>query len=129
MNVYQIKFEILLSSNVLLNDLLVDGVSIANFSSTQFEYTYRLFPGSAVPEVTYEKALEDVQRFVALLESDGITVVDFKTDYVTEETLPQAVDRYRPQVQAYAQAMERIYQLPLKQALLYFFHMDRFVAL
>jgi hypothetical protein len=60
MNVYQIKFEILLSSNVLLNDLLVDGVSIANFTSTQFEYTYRLFPGSAVPEVTYEKA-EDVQ--------------------------------------------------------------------
>lgn len=60
MNVYQIKFEILLSNNVLLNDLLVNGVSIANFSSTQYEYTYRLFPGAAIPEVTYEKA-EDEQ--------------------------------------------------------------------
>ena len=59
MNVYQIKFEILLSNNVLLNDLLVDGVSIANFSSTQHEYTYRLFPGAAIPEVTFEKAEEE----------------------------------------------------------------------
>ena len=74
MNVYQIKFEILLSSNVLLNDLLVDGVSIANFSSTQFEYTYRLFPGSAVPEVTYEKA-EDVQ------------IVDITYGVVGEQTI------------------------------------------
>ena len=60
MNVYQIKFEILLSNNVLLNDLLVDGVSIANFLPTQFEYTYQLFPGAMIPEVTYEKA-EDCQ--------------------------------------------------------------------
>jgi hypothetical protein len=74
MNVYQIKFEILLSSNVLLNDLLVDGVSIANFSSTQFEYTYRIFPGSAVPEVTYEKA-EDVQ------------IVDITYGVVGEQTI------------------------------------------
>ncbi len=65
----------------------------------------------------------------ALIEDDGITVVDFKTDYVTEETLFAVVQRYRPQVAAYAQAMERIYQKPVKQALLYFFHIDRFVAL
>ena len=62
----------------------------------------------------------------ALIEEDGITVIDFKTDYVTEETLPNVVERYRPQVQAYAQAMERIYQKKIKQSLLYFFHMDAF---
>ena len=55
MNAYQVKFEILLSNNTLLKDLRVSGVSIANFSSTQFEYTYMLFPGAAVPEVGYEK--------------------------------------------------------------------------
>mgnify|MGYP003312410131 CR=1 FL=1 len=49
MNAYQIKFEILLSNNTLLKDLRVSGVSIANFSSTQYEYTYMLFPGAAVP--------------------------------------------------------------------------------
>ena len=58
MNAYQIKFEILLSNNTLLKDLRVSGVSIANFSSTQYEYTYMLFPGAAVPEIAYEKAEE-----------------------------------------------------------------------
>ena len=96
----------------------------------------REFKFSILEDATaYDPALEDEQVLLqgvvdcALIETDGITVVDFKTDYVTEETLPQAVDRYRPQVQAYAQAMERIYQLPLKEALLYFFHMDRFVRI
>ena len=58
MNAYQIKFEILLSNNTLLKDLKVSGASIANFSSTQYEYTYMLFPGAAIPEVEFEKAEE-----------------------------------------------------------------------
>ena len=63
----------------------------------------------------------------ALLEEDGITVVDFKTDRVTEETLPERVRQYRPQVLAYAGALERIYGKPVKEVLLYFFHTGRFV--
>lgn len=65
----------------------------------------------------------------ALIEEDGITVIDFKTDYVTADTLAEVVARYRPQVQAYAQAMKRIYQQNVKQSLLYFFHIDTFVAI
>ena len=65
----------------------------------------------------------------ALLEEDGITVIDFKTDHVTEETLPERVLRYRPQVETYADAMARIYRKPVKEALLYFFHLNRFVSL
>jgi len=65
----------------------------------------------------------------ALLEPDGITVVDFKTDHVTQQTLAEKVEHYRPQVQAYADALQRIYKLPVKDALLYFFHMDKFVSL
>jgi ATP-dependent helicase/nuclease subunit A len=63
----------------------------------------------------------------ALIEEDGITVLDFKTDSVTEETLEAAVERYRPQVQAYADAMERIFQRKVKRALLYFFRLNKFV--
>ena len=59
-NVYQINFEIMLSNNTFLKDLIVSGASIANFSPTQFEYTYMLFSGAIVPEVTYEKG-EDCQ--------------------------------------------------------------------
>ena len=64
----------------------------------------------------------------ALLEDDGITVIDFKTDSVTEETLPILLERYRPQVQTYVHALKRIYQKPVKAALLYFFGLKRFVS-
>ena len=63
----------------------------------------------------------------ALLEEDGITVVDFKTDNVTEETLPAVTERYRPQVQTYGEALSRIYEMPIKAKYLYFFRLDRFV--
>lgn len=63
---------------------------------------------------------------LALLEDDGITVVDFKTDYVTEDTVGDAIMRYKDQVSAYAYAMERIYQKPVKAAILYFFRLGKF---
>lgn len=63
----------------------------------------------------------------ALLEKDGITVVDFKTDAVTEETLSYAVERYRPQVETYAEALSRIFEREIKGKYLYFFRMDRFM--
>ncbi len=64
----------------------------------------------------------------ALLEDDGITLIDFKTDKITDSTLEERAAHYRPQVLAYADAMTRIYQKPVKQALLYFFHLGRFAA-
>ena len=63
----------------------------------------------------------------ALLEEDGITVLDFKTDHITEETLPDALRRYRLQVDTYGEALERIYQMPVKEKYLYFFHLNRLV--
>ena len=65
----------------------------------------------------------------ALLEPDGITVIDFKTDRVTEETVSTAADRYRLQVQTYADALSRIYEMPIKRKLLYFFSLDTFIEL
>lgn len=65
----------------------------------------------------------------ALLEQDGITIVDFKTDYVTDETLETLCRRYRPQVETYAHALERIYQQRVKASYLYFFHLNRLVEL
>ena len=63
----------------------------------------------------------------ALMEEDGITVVDFKTDRVTDETILDAAERYRPQVEAYADALSRIFEKKVKRSCLYFFHLDRFV--
>ena len=64
----------------------------------------------------------------ALLQEDGIVIIDFKTDAVTEDTIAQKQVQYAPQVLAYAQAMQRIYGKPVKQRLLYFFQLGRFVS-
>ena len=65
----------------------------------------------------------------ALLERDGITVLDFKTDRVTEQTLPQTAARYRLQLETYAEALTRIFQQPIKGKYLYFFHLNQFYRL
>ena len=81
----------------------------------------------------YGEGLEEEQVLLqgvvdcALLEEDGITILDFKTDRVTEETVAAAADRYRLQVETYAEALTRIYEMPVKARLLYFFSLDRFV--
>ena len=63
----------------------------------------------------------------ALLEADGITIVDFKTDKVTEDTLAAVSEGYSLQVKTYAEALTRIYGLPVKETYLYFFRLNRFV--
>ncbi len=60
----------------------------------------------------------------ALIEPDGITILDFKTDYVTPQTRDAVIGRYRAQVLTYAHAMQRIFGRQVKQVLLYFFHLD-----
>ena len=62
----------------------------------------------------------------ALMEDDGITIVDFKTDHVTEDTVEALIQRYRPQVTAYAEAMARIFEKPVKGVYLYLFQLERF---
>ena len=79
------------------------------------------------PDLVGEKVLLQGVVDCAVIDDDGITVIDFKTDYVTEETLADRTRHYAPQVEAYAQALERIYQKPVKEAVLYFFHLNRFV--
>ena len=64
----------------------------------------------------------------AILEADGITVLDFKTDFVTEDTVDCRAEYYRPQVLAYAQSLSRIYEMPVKASYLYFFRLNRFVG-
>ena len=63
----------------------------------------------------------------ALIGQDGLTIIDFKTDRVTESTVDAAAERYRPQVETYAEALSRIYEMPVKAKKLYFFRLKRFV--
>ena len=81
------------------------------------------------PDLVGEQVLLQGVVDCALLEADGITVVDFKTDYVTEETVEAVAARYRVQVDTYADALRRIYGKPIKEIYLYFFGLDRFVRM
>ena len=49
-------------------------------------------------------------------------------DYVTEENISDVVERYRAQVQTYANALEQIFEQSVKAQYLYFFRLDRFVS-
>ena len=63
----------------------------------------------------------------ALLEDDGITVIDFKTDYVTEKTIHDRAEGYRQQLEAYSDALSRIYENRVKSRYLYFFALGCFI--
>ena len=52
---------------------------------------------------------------------DGIIVVDFKTDYITEDTIGDKVSYYRSQVEAYSTALEQILEKKVIRRVLYFF--------
>ena len=88
-----------------------------------------------VPADTFGEGLSGEQILLqgvvdcAFIQDDGITIIDFKTDFVTPETLPQKQVQYAAQVEAYAHAMERIYGKPVKDRFLYFFHIGRFVSI
>lgn len=60
----------------------------------------------------------------AMLEEDGITVVDYKTDHIQLPELEARTAYYRKQIETYADALSRIYQLPIKKKILYFFNLD-----
>ena len=53
-------------------------------------------------------------------EGDELTVIDYKTDYVTAETLAAKTAEYAPQIRSYAAALRRILGLPVKEGVLFF---------
>ncbi len=62
------------------------------------------------------------------VDDDGITILDFKTDRVSGD-ISERAEYYRPQMEAYAEALTRIFELPVKRKMLYFFYADRAVSL
>ena len=79
------------------------------------------------PRLHDEKVLLQGVVDCALLEQEGITVVDFKTDRVTPEEEQILAQRYAGQVQLYARALERIYQQPVIHRYLYSFRLQKLI--
>lgn len=80
-------------------------------------------------ETTDEKILLQGVVDCMMIEPDGITVVDFKTDRFETKDLKLKLEEHRAQVEAYAKAVERIFGLPVKEKVLYFFSIDQAASL
>ena len=93
------------------------------------EFKFSILRDPEDPMLQGEKILLQGVIDCALVEEDGIVLVDFKTDYVTEKTISSIADQYTLQVKAYVSAIERIYEKPVKEAYLYFFRMNTFVRI
>ena len=90
----------------------------------EFKFSVLVDAQRYYPEVIGEQILLQGVVDCAIIEDDGIVVIDFKTDYVTQETVNETAERYASQVSAYTHAMERIFEKPVKRTCLYFFSID-----
>ena len=60
-------------------------------------------------------------------EGNELTVIDYKTDYVNQNTLPDKAAEYAPQIRAYAAALGRVLGLPVKEGVLFFLRIGQSV--
>ena len=81
------------------------------------------------PEAAGEKLLLQGVTDCCLFRAGSVAVVDFKTDRVRPGGEAAAGERYRPQLEAYADALSRIFGLPVTEKLLYFFATDSLLSL
>ena len=60
---------------------------------------------------------------------EGLTVIDFKTDRVTERTVAERAEYYRGQVELYSRALEELTGKPVTRKILWFFALDKEIQL
>ncbi len=88
----------------------------------QVPHSY-LFPDSDSTEPVILQGIMDA----FFIEDGGIVLVDYKSDHVRkEETL---IRRYRKQLELYADALEKITGLPVKEKLIYAITLEKCIAL
>ena len=87
------------------------------------EYRFALLTDAAIydPAAAGEEMLLQGVADCVFQTPEGLAVVDFKTDRVTAAEAPQRAEAYRTQLDAYAGALERILERPVRERILYFF--------
>ena len=95
----------------------------------EFKFSLMVDAAEYYPDVEGEQILLQGVVDAAWVEPDGICVLDFKTDRVTEETIVERTAYYRGQLKTYKTALERILKRPVKEMYLYFLTAGREVKL
>lgn len=78
--------------------------------------------GEAFPDT--EKVLIQGIIDVFFEEEDGIVLLDYKTDTVS--TMEELTNRYETQLEYYSEALVKLKRKPVKEKLLYSFHLERY---
>lgn len=95
----------------------------------EFKFSVLEDAGSYYPDLKDDYILLQGVVDCAIIEDIGITVLDFKTDFITAENLNDKITQYREQVRVYAKALERIYEKPIHAAYIYFFCSDQLICI
>ena len=92
-----------------------------------------------VPAGTVETGLsaEDGKEMVLLqgiadcffYEDDGVVLIDYKTDYITEDEASARAAYYKTQIAYYAEGLESVLECPVKERYLYFLNCAKAVAI
>ena len=100
---------------------LADELRQADEIRREYRFSLLVPSGEYLPGLEGEEVMLQGVVDLFAVKDGAVTVVDFKTDYVTAETMQEKLDFYRPQLAAYSAALEKILGLPVKKRVLYFF--------
>jgi len=100
---------------------LADELRQADEVEREYRFSLLVPGGDYFPGLDGEEVLLQGVVDLFAVKDGAVTVVDFKTDYVTAGSLPEKLALYRPQLEAYSGALEKILGLPVRRRVLYFF--------
>lgn len=91
---------------------------LREFKFSILDEAQRYYPDAGAGEQVLLQGVVDC----AIVEPDGLTVIDFKTDRIQPGGEAARASQYRGQLRAYARALERITGRPVRRQILWFFH-------
>ena len=90
----------------------------------EFKFSILEDAGKYDPALKGEKLLLQGVTDCCIVEDGSLTILDFKSDHISLENQTERAEYYRGQLDAYGDALTRIFGLPLKDKILYFFATD-----
>lgn len=108
-----IKREQSIYSQIKMNDIYLNNEDIQNNRETYEEESLML---RGIIDLYFE-------------EDDEIVIVDYKTDYIDEDNKQEVINRYRKQLDLYADALLKLTGKKVKEKYLYLFNVDEEVKL
>ncbi len=95
----------------------------------EFKFSLLIPANNLLKDAPEEEILLQGVIDCCVVEDDGLTIIDYKTDYVNKETVEERAKSYQMQIDTYAMAMQRITGLPIKGKFLYFFCINEAIAM